>query len=155
MKCFIAKPLYFSVVIACGMILSGCGSPNETQLEIKMREEPTNKKEDLTIQESSIDSMDFEFYETPSELSYDFQEDDIVAPNYPIVALEEAVRNGNVSDVQKWLDKGVSPLWWNWKKSIGDGIDPMKVKPEIVTLLIEAGADPKDFEGSKSAGAKE
>lgn len=155
MKCFIAKPLYFSVAIVCGMLLSGCGSSNETPKETQMTNKPTNKQEDLTTQGSSIDSIDFEFDETPSELSYYFQEDDIVAPNYPIVALEEAVRNGNVSDVQKWLDKGVSPLWWNWKKSIGDGMDPMKVKPEIVTLLIEAGADPKDFEGFKSAGAKE
>ena len=64
------------------------------------------------------------------------------------VALENALRSGNTEEVKKQLDKEAIPLWWNWKSARGknQGIPAEQVKPEIAKLLIEAGANPDDFE---------
>lgn len=85
----------------------------------------------------------------------DYQENDEIAPDYPIVMLESAVRSGDVDEVKKWLNEGAAPVDWNWKEAIGKGMQPSQVKPEIVKLLVEAGVDPKDFEGPKSAREEE
>ena len=159
MKCFIAKPLYFSVAIVCGMLLSGCGSPNETQLETKMQEQPNNKQENLTNpqEDTFMDVQDLQFDTTASEepTLRDYEENDEIAPDYPEVMLESAVRSGDVDEVKKWLNEGATPLDWNWKEAIGKGMQPSQVKPEIVKLLVEAGVDPKDFERPKSVGTGE
>jgi len=96
----------------------------------------------------------FYFFFKERFLSKDLADRPYVKDTPPIreVLLEIAVRNGDTEEVKKQLDDGAVPTWWNWKAARGkdQGIPVAQIKPEIVKLLVEAGADPSDFKNGWS-----
>ena len=125
MKFHIFKFQCFSLLVISGVVLSGCNSANEMEIqqEINMQ-----KENDELISDSEETS-----YAMPA-----------VAPSYPEAFLPNAIMKGDVAELKELLDKGADPALWDWTARFGEPAP--HPKSEIVKLLVEAGADPDDFE---------